>query len=348
MELLRGYARAVTALLLLVLFLAALLTAGSTPGELFPTPYPPGDSHLLITEVYYNGYLTDEPEEFVRLHNPTLQEVSLAGWSVSDGRRKAVFGAGAVLEPGASVYVAREALAFLQEMGRLPDFEFAADTHPAVPNLQVTSPPPRWANRGGVVILEDNRGQAVDVVVYGDGGGYRGPGWKGPPVPLGAEGEILDRARDESTITATSGGRYVPDTDTGRDWWQGNAWKDLRVHQRGQTFMPYPTFPARSVTAYSSPDSTYRVLTSLIDSARLSIDVCVYEFYLVQLAERLVAARRRGVRVRLLLEGGPVGGVVDQGRHVAKMIHDAGGEVRFIIHDPHNRTWDRYEFIQVR
>lgn len=348
MSLSSGYSRILLGVFLLGSLLIALFSLGQPYAPLLPIPPSPTDTHILIAEVYYNGYLPNKPDEFVRLYNPTAREVDLSGWSISDGKRAAAFGPGARLPALASVYVAREAATFRQELGHLPDYEYGAETDPNIPNLATADLPPSFPRNGGVVILRDASGGEVDVVVYGEGSAYRGTGWKGPPVPEAQKGEIMDRARDEQTITAASPGLYAADTDMARDWWQGDAWKDLRIYQRGQTFAPYPTFQARAVTAYSSPDTTYRTLAGLIDGARKSIDLCIYEFHLVQLAEKLAAASRRGVKIRLLLEGGPVGGVVDQGRFVAKMIRDAGGEVRFLIHDSQNLAWSRYTFVHAK
>ena len=90
------------------------------------------------------------------------------------------------------------------------------------------------------------------------------------------------------------------------------------------------------------------MLAQLIDGARSTVDIAVYEFHLLQLADRLISAQRRGVQVRLLLEGGAVGGLVDQGRYVAERIHDGGGEVRFLIHNSRAQIWKRYTFMHAK
>lgn len=345
MNLSHGYARFAVIFLLLAALVVAVI--GAPPADLPPKPTPAA-GHLLITEVYYDPYMPDKAEEFVRIFNPTTEEVDLTGWSIGDGKRAIFFGEGVRIVPGGSLYVAREAWAFRREMAMQPDFEFARDSDPYVPQMIVAGELPVWPRTGGAVILQDAAGVEIDVVLYGTGGGYRGLGWIGPPVPLGVRGEVLDRARDEAAISAESAGKYLPDTDTAADWWQGSTWKDLRIYQRGQTFLPYPTFLARSVTAYSSPDSSFATLVALFRGAQRRIDICVYEFHLVQLAEEVAAAAARGVQVRLLLEGAPVGGVVDQGRYVSRMIHEAGGQVRYLIHDSPNQIWSRYAFVHAK
>ncbi len=122
---------------------------------------------------------------------------------------------------------------FTLEFGFSPDYEYGANTDPAVPNL-TTSGSFALANTGDEVILKDSEGTHVDSVVY-EGGDTTTAGWFGPPIypyggtsvgierfaqqerdveAFGLEGQILYRKLDQAT------GLPVPDTNTAADWAQ--------------------------------------------------------------------------------------------------------------------------------
>ena len=59
------------------------------------------------------------------------------------------------------------------------------------------------------------------------------------------------------------------------------------------------------------PEGFYQPLAGLIEGARQSIDLVVYTLEHPELAQKLAEAAQRRVRVRLLVEGSPAGGVSD-------------------------------------
>lgn len=324
---------------LLVLLLSALLPAAYAPAQ------ASGNSQILITEVYYDTNLSYEPEEYIAIHNPTGSSVTIAGWQLSNGTHTRAFPANTVIGPGQTLYVTRTATRFAEQFALTPHFEYGGNSDPNVPDMvNTTSTAPTFANSGGQVILRNSGGSTIDAVVYGSGSTSLA-GWSGSAVPIVGEGRIMFRSRDEATITATSAGTFTVDTNSAADWYWGGQWRTLRVLRAGQTFLPYPSYTfTGNITAYSMPDSAYTVLSSLIDGATSSIDLNLYEFHLAQLKDKLVAARNRGVAVRLFLEGGAVGGLVDQGKWVAQELHNAGAQVRFIVHDSANNRFQRYAY----
>ncbi|HXW98671.1 MAG TPA: phospholipase, partial [Methanomicrobiales archaeon] len=84
---------------------------------------------------------------------------------------------------------------------------------------------------------------------------------------------------------------------------------DPRVLLLGQSRFSPRTFGNATVTGFVSPDSSYGVLEGAIAGARQEILVDAYELSHPGIGDLLGAARRRGVAVRVLLEGGPVGGI---------------------------------------
>ena len=73
-----------------------------------------------------------------------------------------------------------------------------------------------------------------------------------------------------------------------------------------RTYRPIREVPAVSVTsqvvAYASPDSTYAVTRRLLDRARRSLLIGIYDFSAEHVKELVLAALRRGVRVELMLD----------------------------------------------
>jgi len=88
----------------------------------------------------------------------------------------------------------------------------------------------------------------------------------------------------------------------------GQAW-DPRILLLGQSQFNAETFTNATVTAFVSPDSSFGVLERTISGSRKEILMNAYELTHPDIGDLLIAAHRRGVSVRILLEGGPVGGI---------------------------------------
>ncbi|MBL0387605.1 lamin tail domain-containing protein [Tumebacillus sp. ITR2] len=313
--------------------MTALLSAGLIAG-LLPTTrtHAAAVNTPLITEVYSDTNETNEPEEYIAITNPTASSISLAGWYLQIGTStaKLSFPTGTSLSAGQTVYVTKQAANFKTEMLFPANFEYGADTDSTVPQMTVTGSAPAIANAGSVIYLYNASGANVDTMAYGTG--TTTTGWSGSGVPVVGAGEIYVREKDETS-------QLYPESNTAADW------KHLRVYAAGQSRYGAPTYTfAGSVQPYSSPDNGFNTVVSLLNSATTSIDLNVYEFQATQLMDAITNAVKRGVKVRVFLEGAPVGGLVDQGKYVAQQIVGAGGQVRFIINDTTIGAFKRYRF----
>jgi len=77
---------------------------------------------VLITAVYYDTYLPDEPDEAFRLTNVSTSPVDLNGWEITDGEGTiALVG---TLNPGQSFWITWRAAEFKQEFGFAPNYQF--------------------------------------------------------------------------------------------------------------------------------------------------------------------------------------------------------------------------------
>ncbi len=305
-------------------FVILLVTAIiATVGAVIP-------SNPIITEVYYDTYLEgDTSGEFIRIHNPTESSINIGGWQITDLEDVITFPEWANINAGSSLYLAYNATAFYEEMLQEADFGYGVDSN-TTPDM-AKSGSLMLNNAGDEVILEDNEGKIIDVVVYGSSD-YTGAGWIGTPVKGVNTGVILERDRNKTT------GQYE-DTNTSSDW------NDYRVYVVGQSHFSYETFSfSGNVTVFTSPDSSFIEIANAIDNAQESIYLNVYQFHSFYLMDHIINATRRGVDVKIMLEGDPVGGISDEEKYIANETVAAGGAVRFMINNKSEGIYDRYAF----
>jgi hypothetical protein len=133
----------------------------------------------LISEVVFKLGGSAEEGEWIELYNPSSYAVDLSNWTLGDAvrygdyERRYAFPAGAVIAPGETLVVARQAEAYqaLEYRSRpVPDFEWRDSN--SVRNLVRTA----WGdgefalgNAGDEVLLSDPAGVPIDVFVYGRG-----------------------------------------------------------------------------------------------------------------------------------------------------------------------------------
>jgi len=320
---------------------------------------------VLITAAYYDTYLPAEPDQAVRLMNISDSAVDLGGWTLTDGPSEGALTLAGSLEPGASLWLAREAASFALEFGFAPDYEYGADTDPAVPNLPASGAF-ALANGGDEVVLKDGGGSIVDSLVY-EAGDPAGTGWSGPPVRpycgdalglegfalgksavegFGCEGQVLYRKLDQAT------GRPFPDSNTVGDWAQATD-DDVdgkKVMYPGWDLDRY-FFTARftetaTLTYAVAPDNIYEAVLAEVNQATASLYYEGYTFHNAHLAGAIVArmAAHPAMTVTLLLEGEPVGGITGQEKWICQQIENAGGQVYFMYNDSDNHIHDRYNY----
>ncbi len=69
------------------------------------------------------------------------------------------------------------------------------------------------------------------------------------------------------------------------------------------------TVSAASVVPFSSPENSYTVLMEYLDGLDTSVYLSGYKFTSFDIANKLIESKNRGLDVKVLLEGGPVGGL---------------------------------------
>jgi len=138
-----------------------------------------------------------------------------------------------------------------------------------------------------------------------------------PDVPDVINGRSLRMANANDTLMLYENGQLVqkitwPGTVRPREgqvhFLENGKW-DPRPLMLGQSHFSPAEFRNVTVTAFVSPDCSDAVFGSFISNASREILLNVYEFSSPSMADALARARARGVDVRMLVEGGPVGGI---------------------------------------
>lgn len=312
----------------------------------FNLPFPPGPTGVLINAVLYDPFTTNDPEEAVSLINLGSKAVDITGWKLTDGEGTVIFPS-ASLPAGGHVWATRTATSFRAEFGFAANYEYGGNSDAAVPDLSGTSP--QLANTGDELQLLNSSNAVVDAIVF-EGGNQAVAGWSGAAVQpytdggFIEEGQILYRKLDQAT------GLPASDTDTSADWAQS---KDDNINGKKvqypgwdleRYFFPLKTTQQAHLTYLVAPDNIYSAYVAEINKAMNYIYIEGYTFDNVHIANALITRLQVGVDVRVLLEGGPVGGVGDQDKYICQQLELNGGECWYMINDSSASVNDRYNF----
>ncbi|MBP7962651.1 MAG: hypothetical protein KBG20_15330 [Caldilineaceae bacterium] len=313
-------------------------------------------SRVVIAAAHIDSAVSGEADEALLLWNTGYRVERLAGWRLTGGGRTATFPISSTLTllPGERLWCANEAGAFRVSFGHDPGCEWGGDTDSAIPDLDGDL---ALGNSGGTVQVWRGDGTLADSLVYGNESSPA-QGWIGLPAQaydrgaIPASGQVWQRKRDAQT-------GWPVDTDRAADWagdladlawgrqvrfpgWLG--WTD------GDLGRPITGTAWGNVGVAVGPEGLYGPISTALGAAQQSIDLSVYTFEQPALAEIVAEAARRGVRVRLLLEGGPAGGITDLERWCVARIVEAGVDVRYLAVQPEapNGYRPRYRYMHAK
>lgn len=313
------------------------------------------DADILIEKVYADGLALNEPDEAVRLINIGNEDVDLTGWGLSDDSgnlHKLTFPNDSILEAGESIWVTHDGTEFETQFGFMPDYE-QTNTIAEVTNMIGSWP--GFSNAGDEVILSDSSEQIIDALAYesSDPVALRAAGeWLGSPLQFysvgAAEGQVFFRKSDPMS------GLLLADTNSAADWGQDEAdpINGRRVQYPGweaeRFFKPYEITETAMLTVAIAPDNAFEAIATLFDNAKSSILIETHTFASYDLMAHLKQAAERGVEVKLLLEGGPPGGIADTQRWNCHQLALAGAQCFIMQNDKSLRVFDRYTFIHAK
>ena len=106
---------------------------------------------------------------------------------------------------------------------------------------------------------------------------------------------------------------------------------DLRPLMIGQSRLSPAVFRNVSITTFVSPDSSSEIFSYAVNQASDEVLLNVYEFSSPLMADTLITAHARGVDVKVIVEGGPVGGISPEGKEAIRMLNDSGIPVSIMV-----------------
>ncbi len=293
------------------------------------------ERNILMTELYYYTHPNLE-NEFIALYNPTDCDLNISGWyftntplKIKSEQTKIVFPSGTTIAPFSCLHITQNAESYIGEIGERPDFEYKTDSDMDIPQM-IVSKTFILSNKGEVIALKDNYNHTVDIVVYGEQS-YTQIGWEGDFISGFGKGIILKRNFGPS-------GSPV-DTNTSSDW------VNERIYGIGQSDFPYVNIAFHGeIITFVSPDCSFDTIVREIQKANDSIFLNVYEFTNLFLCDEIILALRENVKVKILLEGAPIGGISDEEKFILNRIAAYGGNIRFIVNDQQNDVYARYRY----
>ena len=123
---------------------------------------------------------------------------------------------------------------------------------------------------------------------------------------------------------------------------ENGVW-DPRPLMIGQSRLAPAVFDHVAVTTFVSPDCSNEVFSQVMESASREILLNMYEFSSPTMGDALVSARERGVDVRVLIEGGPVGGISPEEKSLVWKINSSGIPVYSMSSTKTEHTPYRYD-----
>ena len=314
--------------LLLFLFLFQIIA----PGLAFEVRAQTSDydvKGVVITEVLPYARGGGQETEYVEVNNTGSSNIDMSGWKLCDEHHCIRIGIGegicSVLEPHDSLTMAQNATAFLN-MKQFPP-KFAVDDWPkSLCRLDNSSLWPAMLNDGDYIFLEDSSGKIRDAVAFGRD--YQGPGWMGGPASAPRMGWTFVR---EYRLEGTT--RIYQDTNSSADW---PAYRERRAEL--QSSPPFEQKSSASLTAMRFPEDG-AVLANLLKGSSSEILLNTYEFTSFSMGKLISDRAKAGVKVQIIIEGHPVGGMQQSEVNVLRMLMESGCDVRLIWS---NSSQDQY------
>ncbi|HUN23252.1 MAG TPA: lamin tail domain-containing protein [Anaerolineales bacterium] len=309
------------------------------------TAHPSPSSDLLFYAVYPDVIGTEPQGEAFAIVNVNASPADLSGYLVSDlDGETLVFPSGVSLAQNEILWVTNNPAAFASEFGFTADLEYPTNLDGAIPDLLdgdgTTGDPDLAGTKDELVLVAPNL-LTKDAIQYSTDGLIGDPltsyEWDGAPLNFytygvgSQEGQLLIRQFDPSTL-------LVADTNTPADWQSTNkntvrgSWRmacpNLKAGGRCKISATDWAFPQSHMVSepylqlLTAPDNLYAGLLEHINAATSTIYIEAFSFESAELAMALAQKAANGVKVRVLLEGSPAGGIAESQKWACRHIDD--------------------------
>ena len=106
---------------------------------------------------------------------------------------------------------------------------------------------------------------------------------------------------------------------------------DPRPLMIGQSRFSPAVFHNVSITTFVSPDCSNEIFSYAVNQASDEVLLNVYEFSSPLMADTLITAHAREVDIKVVVEGGPVGGIGPEGKEVIRKLTESGIPVSMMV-----------------
>lgn len=301
----------VASALLAASFASALVCTDDARAEVDDGLIGAGSPSILISEFYANAVSDDE---YVKLKSVMTSDTSLCGWSLNDGEGVIKFVGSAAICASQEVSVSFNSSSYIAAFGSAPDFAIDTTCQDGF-GLEITGSF-RLGDAGDSISLVDPSGTEVDYVVYGDVEPCS-QAWVGAPIATPRKGEIVRRLCAEDVAS---------DTDAAEDW---QPFREFRYGYTEYAPRAFDVAPGH-LCAFLSPDCSLDVVLDKVSTAGREIMLCSYEMQSTELCSELANAIERGVEVRVLVDGSPIGGMSSAEVAVLSCLASTGADVRIV------------------
>lgn len=164
----------------------------------------------------------------------------------------------------------------------------------------------------------------------------------GDPLRMANTGDELVLYENSTALQEISWPGDVKPREGQVHFLENGIW-DRRILMLGQSRFNTGIFRNVSVTTFVSPDCSNEIFGEAINRASDTIFVNMYEFSSPSLGASLVAAKGRGVDVRVLIEGGPVGGISPSEKSLIWTVNRSGIPVMSMVSSKTEHAPYRYD-----
>lgn len=293
------------------------------------------EKQILITEFYYDNH-PGITNEYICIHNPTNQSQNISQWYITNTpnkqqikQRKIQFPDNTILQPLETIILTQNASAYHRETGTYPHFEYHSNSIQSIPQL-LESTTLTLSDKGCSFALKNPFNHTIDFITYGNQTTINTTDWIGNPIPLGSNGQIFKRNQENNIFI---------DTNTHEDW------KQNRLYFIGQTDLTSTSISGIiNFTTFVSPDCSYHAITRELNQATQSIYLNMYEFTNIHLCNELLNCLKRNITVTLLLEGSPVGGIIEEEWYILHRLSTYGAKIYLLTNNNDEKIFVRYPF----
>jgi len=233
--------------------------------------------------------------EVVSLINAGSDPLDIIGIQISDGEGVLSIEANYLLGPGEKMHLC-SGEAWFDDGGLL--LQYPSDAVSSQGRFTL-------ADVGDEVMLRLG-GVVLDVFVYG-GGDPSIEGWHGPAFPKIGRGKAAVRI-------------MVEDNNGSQDWEAASMGRSTAPTIGDEAFVEPFLFP---------DDAFFRIMREL---STVDEEVCIsmYQLNNLSIAASLASLARKGIEVKILMEGSPVGGIDEEEQALFAALWESGCDLRFI------------------